>query len=205
MAKNPRASTRHRTPRVGGHDPGRRARSIDAEYSRARRVWSDVQDHLPRFVAAVLDCDALRVIELGSRGGVSTRAWLYALSRTGGHLWTVDLDAAPRISTEEGVWTHVIGDDLSPEVLDVLPDEVDVLFIDTSHVLAQTLRELEVYSPRVRSGGVIFLHDTDLEYPDGCSRDEPFPVRTAIERFTVSHGLTWVEHPGSYGLGEIVV
>ena len=45
---------------------------------------SDIYLHLPRFVEMVELLDASHVIELGTRTGVSTIAWLHALERTGG-------------------------------------------------------------------------------------------------------------------------
>lgn len=196
-------------PRMVRSDPGRgrnrHPSTRERDYLRARRRWSDVKDHLPRFVDAVVSREARVVVELGTRGGVSTAAWLYALAMTGGHLWTVDLSPAPRLSSDEGAWTHVVGDDLDPDVYHALPPVIDVLFIDTSHDYDQTLSELALYVPRVRPGGVVLLHDTDLATPEGVKEQEPYPVRRAIDVFCAATGLDWTEHDGSYGLGEIPV
>ncbi|HMI48900.1 MAG TPA: class I SAM-dependent methyltransferase [Gemmatimonadaceae bacterium] len=164
---------------------------------------TDVQGHLGTFVELVVELDASQVIELGSRSGVSTIAWLYALENRG-HLWAVDVSPAPPIEGCEH-WTFVQGDDCSPGVLAQLPYEVDIVFIDTSHAYEHTLRELELYLPRVRAGGRILLHDTELEYPELIGPSVPFPVKRAIEAFCAQHDLTWTNHEHCNGLGIVEV
>lgn len=163
--------------------------------------WTDVQGHLATFVD--LAEHASKIIELGTRGGVSTVAWLYGLEGHG-HLWSVDIDPPPPMRFDH--WTFIQGDDCSTEVLDQLPDEVDVVFIDTSHHYDHTRRELELYLPRVRSGGRIVLHDTEVEIPDAAPlADPPFPVKRAVTEFCDARGLVWTNYPYSYGLAVIEV
>lgn len=166
---------------------------------------SDISEHLPFFVELVAQLDATRILELGVRHGVSTIGWLHALrTHRGGHLWSVDVrfpdDAAPIREVDAPDWTFVLGCDDDPFTLAALPDEVDVVFIDTAHTLEHTTRELELYGWRVRPGGRILLHDT-AEYAAGPE----MPVRTAIERYVAKRGLTWTDRPFNYGLGVIEV
>jgi hypothetical protein len=58
--------------------------SLTEQYQTVCVTPSDIVDHLPRFVAMVEELDAQHVIELGTRTGVSTIAWLYGLAKTGG-------------------------------------------------------------------------------------------------------------------------
>ena len=164
---------------------------------------SDIYEHLPVFVELVHDVNAKKVIELGTRTGVSTIAWLYALEETGGHLWSVDIDAAPPIGTYPH-WTFVQGDDMDSDVYGQLPYDVDVLFIDTSHDYTHTLRELNLYRWLVRPGGVILLHDTELPHPEGVI-GPPYPVKKAVNEFCAAEGLTWENRPNCWGLGIIEV
>jgi predicted O-methyltransferase YrrM len=165
---------------------------------------SDIYLHLPRMVALVEELDAGHVIELGSRSGVSTVAWLYALERNGGYLHTVDLDDAPQIGTWDH-WRHIKGDDLDPAVLDQF-DTACIVFIDTSHAYRQTCAELEAYLPLVRPGGRIVLHDTELAQPmDAPLRDGVFPVKRAVREFVKRHGLEWDNYPECNGLGIVKV
>lgn len=177
--------------------------SEDFEVRQAR--WSDICEHLPR-LRGEASRPNVTVLELGTRSGNSTAAFLVAAEQNDGHVWSVDIEwaALPEIWYESGHWTFVIGNDLDPVVLENLPDVVDVLFIDTSHHYQQTLDELIAHVPRVSPGGVVLMHDTELDTPAGApASDPPFPVAEAIRKYTGDHGLTveWVT--GCYGLGVI--
>ena len=188
-------------PEVRKATPSRLA----AEYDRVASTPSDIYEHLPVFVDMVKQVNAKKVIELGTRTGVSTIAWLYALEQTGGHLWSVDIDTKPAIG-DYPHWTFIQGDDESDVVLSQLPEKVDILFLDTSHHYEHTLRELRLYKAQVRSGGIIVCHDTELPVPEGAPPTDPvYPVKRAIEKFISETGFRWVNLPNCWGLGIIEV
>lgn len=165
---------------------------------------TDIHEHLPTFVELCVELDARKVIELGVRSGVSTIAWLVGLDKTGGELWSVDMSGAPDIEADR--WTFLRGHDLDPIVLAELPNQADIVFIDTSHHYNDTLRELETYLPRVRPGGRIVLHDTELEVPeDSPAGDPPFPVKAAVQYFCELHDLEWSNATNCWGLATVVV
>ncbi len=176
---------------------------LAAEYARLCATPSDIYQHLPRFVELVRELDAQHVIELGTRSGVSTIAWLYALQCTGGRLTSVDIDERPDIG-DWPHWTFIQADDLAPDLVASL-EPADVVFIDTSHVYEHTLAELNVFRWLVRPGGRIVCHDTQLERPDGAPARPAFPVRTAIEEFCATEGFEWSNNPACWGLGEITI
>jgi cephalosporin hydroxylase len=67
-------------------------------------------------------------------------------------------------------------------VLSQLPEEVDVVFVDTDHRYELTLEEIRTYAPRVRSGGCMVFHDTQEEsFEHHTTEQPPFPVRTAVQ------------------------
>ena len=175
--------------------------SLEEEYDRLCHTPSDIYEHLPRFVQLCRQLQAQHVIELGTRSGVSTIAWLYGLKVTGGRLTSVDIDAKPDLG-DWPHWTFIQGDDLAPEVVASL-DVADIVFIDTSHVYEHTLREFHIYRYLVRPGGVIACHDTQLEHPLDAPRHPRFPGPTAIEEFVSAEGLTWTDDPACNGLGVI--
>jgi predicted O-methyltransferase YrrM len=179
------------------------AQDLAAEYERLCAEPSDIYLHLPRLKMIVESLDAQHVIELGTRSGVSTVAFLHALEQTGGRLTSVDIDQAPEIG-DWAHWTFIRGDDLDPGVLARL-DPADVVFIDTSHLYAHTIRELNVYRWLVKPGGVIVCHDTQLARPEGAPSRPLFPVKTAIEEFCAAEGFQWSEYPDCWGLGVIKV
>lgn len=180
------------------------AQTLKDEYERLCETPSDIYLHLPKFVEAVHTYNAQHVIELGTRTGVSTVAWLYALEQTGGHLTSVDIDSKPPIG-DHPHWLFIQGDDMNPEISSRL-EPADIVFIDTSHHYEHTLRELHTYRWLVKPGGLIMCHDTELPVPEGAPRTDPrFPVKRAIEAFIDETGFDWFNVPECWGLGIIEV
>ncbi len=171
--------------------------SLAAKYDQVCRQQSDIYLHLPRFVELVRETDAKHVIELGTRTGVSTIAWLYALEGKG-KLTSVDLDPKPEIGDYDH-WTFIQGDDLDMGWL----ESAEIVFIDTSHHYDHTVKELEMY--RHLATKRIVCHDTQLRRPEGSPARPLFPVRTAILEFVERHGFDWIEYPDCWGLGVINV
>jgi predicted O-methyltransferase YrrM len=178
------------------------------EYRRRRNgPWTDIQDHLPFLYDTVRAYNSPDVVELGTRSGESTSAFLAALEAGGGgHLYSVDIDE-PQVPAEwftSSLWTFHQGDDLA--LADVLPPQFDVLFIDTSHTYEQTFAELQTFVPRVAVGGVVLLHDTQWLPPSVSLLKPGGPVTEALNVFCAETGLDWenrLSGPGWYGMGII--
>jgi len=167
------------------------------------RTPSDIYEHLPTFVGLVRDRGVEHVIELGTRTGVSTIAWLYGLEGRG-RLTSVDIDPKPDIG-DWAHWTFHQANDLDPALLAQL-DPADIVFIDTSHHYRQTLAELNVYRHLVKPGGLMLLHDTELPVPQGAPRTDPrFPVRRAVEEFCAAEEFKFSIDPRCWGLATIEV
>jgi len=169
---------------------------------------SDIGLHLPYLHQRAKDAKV--ALELGVRNGCSTAALLCGLEDSDGHLWSVDVDPpAPPANgwVDDPRWTFIHGDDMGAEIIEQTPDEIDLLFIDSSHRYTHTLAELQTYGPRVQVGGVILLHDTELEVAPLSVQDEDkgFPVRRAIQDWCRSRFLTPEWREGCYGLGVIEV
>ncbi len=163
------------------------------ELTNRQSQWSDIQGHLGYLYAAACKYDT--IIELGVRYGHSTAALLAGIESTKGHLWSVDNDSTcefPEEWKESPLWTFIFGNDLDPAVYSILPQEIDMLFIDTSHTYLQTLHELCQYAPRVKKGGIIACHDTTDR-----------AVTDALNSYCISEKLSWTCYPHSYGLGVI--
>jgi cephalosporin hydroxylase len=82
-------------------------------------------------------------------------------------------------------------------------EPADIVFLDTSHFYADTVRELNTYRWLVKPGGLLVCHDTMLEIPMGAPHRPRFPVRTAIEEFVAEHGFGWQNVTECWGLGLI--
>ena len=183
----------------------------DAYRDRLSR-WSDIQEYLPFLYEQARSRPGCRVLELGSRKGNSTLAFLAAAQESGGHVWSNDITDVTL--DPEGMrpwrahprWTFTCGDDMDPAVQGLLPAEVDVLFIDTSHEYEHTLAELRAYMPRLAPGGVALFHDTNIMGWPGYQWDRDIPpVQAALNEWCEEARLSWQNMPGSYGMGVIRV
>lgn len=178
--------------------------SLTDEYNRRCREWSDIHEHLPTLLEhalAITRDGGPRILELGTRTGNSTAAFLHALQiRKTGRLLSVDVDTAqvPDDWWDLTYWTFLRGSDQDPLIIEAVQAESpwDILFIDTSHTYDHTLFELECYVPLVRPGGVVLLHDTQV-MNDSCD------VRRALDEYTTERDLTWTEDVRCFGLGTI--
>ena len=199
-------------PLLQAYDPARGAVTVSlrsAFLDRASR-WSDIQEYLPFLHETARSYPGVRVLELGTRTGNSTLAFLAAAGIAGGHVWSCDIADVTRdpggMRPWAGcpLWTFTRGDDMDPAVRAALPAEVDVLFIDSSHLYDHTLAELRAYMPQVAAGGVALFHDVNLA---GWGGDPPLPdvpeVAQALDAWCAEAGLPWENLPGVYGLGVI--
>jgi cephalosporin hydroxylase len=126
------------------------------------------------------------VLELGTRGGVSTHALLAGVERAGGHVWSVDIEDCSQVAAGHPQWTFIRGSSTDAELpgklaMSRLPDAVegiDLLLIDTEHTYEQAAAELALWCPYIKPGGTILMHDP-----------ETFPgVRRAAREFAAKHG-----------------
>ncbi len=125
---------------------------------------SDISHHLPLLSLLIREFDLSRTLELGVRSGVSTLAFVEAADKIGGHVTSVDvepcLEARARVEAAglDGRWTFLQGSDLEMDEVSI-PEPIDLLFVDTTHLYEHTLAELRRFAPRVRPGGWLALHD----------------------------------------------
>lgn len=181
-----------------------RAGDLEPLYEHLLTQDTDIKAHLPRFVDLVHRLDAKTVIELGVRTGVSSIAWITALSKTDGHLWSVDIDPAPPIVATHPRCTFTQGADLDPFLLAQLPEQADIVFVDTDHTYELTVEELGAYRPKVRDGGCIVLHDVAVEtFEHHTTPQPPFPVRQAVEEFATANDLKVDWYDDSHGLAVV--
>lgn len=197
--------------------------SVLEEYRHRLGIWTDIQGHLSFMHETVLEYEFPVVIELGIQAGNSTSALLSAVEQQNGTLYSCDLQSREHLAAEESGgdrrvpaewWEHpdwkvFHGDDLSTEALAWMPQKCDVLFVDSDHSYGHVLSVLHAYMRRVRQGGIALFHDTQYLFD---MSSEPYdkelpgptgPVAQAITDYCATHGLTWDNRPGSYGMGII--
>jgi predicted O-methyltransferase YrrM len=176
--------------------------SIIAEYEARLIDWSDIQGHMPFLRQMAAGYDKPVIIELGVRFGQSTSCFLAGLADNGGELWSVDV-AQPQVPGHWYSlpnWHFLKTDGRGIDAQQWLPAKCDILFIDTDHTVEGTLTELRLHVQRVRGGGVVLMHDTEL--PSDTEPDR-FYVTEALNTYCQETGLTWENRPGYYGLGVI--
>lgn len=192
-------------------DGGKIVSTLRDAYADHLARWSDIQEYMPFLHEQAAARESPVILELGARRANSTLAFLAATEK-GGHVWSSDIDNI--LKYPDGIrpwrntphWTFVCGDDMNPVVQEVLPQEVDILFIDTSHEYEHTLEECRAYVPRVRSGGVALFHDTHLKgWPGYSWPHDRAPVWMALDDYCAESGLKWADMEGSYGLGYIEI
>jgi hypothetical protein len=121
-------------------------------------------------------------------------ALLAGLEERGGTLWSVDVDpASADVFPNHPQWRFVLADSRDADALSDagLPDELDVLFVDTLHTYEQVRDELAIWGDRVVDDGVIMFHDTDT-YP---------VIRKAISEWCKPRHVPFEFIGGSSGLG----
>ncbi|MFO7534533.1 MAG: class I SAM-dependent methyltransferase [Kiritimatiellia bacterium] len=132
---------------------------------------SDISDHLSTLFFLTLMQQPRLIVELGTRGGESTRALLAAASVVNARMLSLDINECGGIElTHRDRWSFVKCDDVTFGLTGLdewcrqegLEPKVDVLFIDTSHKYEHTKRELAAWMPRLSEGGLVMLHDTNM-------------------------------------------
>ena len=165
----------------------------EARCASKERAQADIVGHLPFLYETACSYDGVQVIELGVRRGNSTSAFLAAVHKKHGHLWSVDVQRSVRNLVPQwwhdlDYWTLHTGRSLGARALQKAPRECDVLFLDASHT--ETYEELQAYAPRVRPGGMVLAHDTDNPLFDG-------EVSRAMDHYFGE----WENRTGCEGLG----
>ncbi len=130
---------------------------------------SDISDHLETLYIQTVLARPRLVVELGVRGAESTRTLLRAAEHAEADLISVDVKPADTQMAGNSRWRFVQEDSVSFGALFTqyacekgLPDRVDVLFLDTSHLFDDTVVELRTWLPLMRAAGVVLLHDTRM-------------------------------------------
>jgi predicted O-methyltransferase YrrM len=132
---------------------------------------SDINEHLNFLYLLLYAIRPTDILELGTRGGESTKVLERYCSEVNivGH--SFDLSPQPEWLARSNHWKHYEGDDItlgknlamSGKWLDGSPfNKLDFIFLDTSHEFLHTAEELKVFIPLLKRGGAFCLHDTNL-------------------------------------------
>lgn len=144
---------------------------------------------------------AQKIVELGVETGISTMALLAAAQENDGELISIEIN--PDCEEASGCkgrerWRFVCGDSRDKGLPAKLSNgPIDFLFVDTSHIAADTIQELVIWLSRLRNGGMAVFHDVKT-YAEG--------VLVPIKRFLEESKGQWHywDYPESVnGLGVL--
>ena len=131
-------------------------------------AWSDISDHLETIYSESLACSPKLIVELGTRGGESTRCLQAAAEKNAAALISVDLDNCSTVSKYQN-WHFIQQDDIVFASMFEdwctqrgLVPSIDVLLVDTSHEYGHTVKEIESWFPWLSPTCRVMFHDTNM-------------------------------------------
>src|SRR5712671_3556504 len=134
---------------------------------------SDISDHLPTIFSEIVAAFPKLIVELGTRGGESTKTILAAAKHSDATVLSIDINdcSGVEIATDfKFSWHFVQADDIIFEndafqkwcITHALEPRIDVLFIDTSHLYEHTRAEIPAWFPHLSARATVIFHDTNL-------------------------------------------
>jgi len=132
---------------------------------------SDISDHLGSIFFFALGAKPKLIVELGTRGGESTRSLLAVAFLSKAVLLSIDIVDCECIDLPfRENWHFVQADDIEfggSRFIDWcrhhhIEPIIDVILIDTSHEYEHTKNEIETWSKYLSEKGVMIFHDTNM-------------------------------------------
>jgi len=142
-----------------------------------------------------------KIVELGTFGG---RSALVLAAPGTSRIWTIDSNTlvdhehyrqsgTSRIEIAISSWMKVgVMNRIIPitayveHAVDLVPDEIDLLFIDAGHTYQEVLDNLRAYCPKLKLDGKLLLHDFSIE-------EEQWGVREAFGDFCrEANEFSWI-------------
>ncbi len=132
------------------------------------KLDTDISDHLPFLFATAIRQRPRLMVELGVRGGESTFVLERVAKLCGSPLVSVDIDDCRTVTDWSG-WRFVQSDDVAfagrfkeyCQTEGLPTSQIDLLFLDTSHLYDHTVQELAAWMPLLSESGCLVLHDTN--------------------------------------------
>jgi predicted O-methyltransferase YrrM len=162
-----------------------------AEESKASIQKEDLKILLP----IIAKIQPKNILEIGMHQGYSMEVWRKAFNPE--HLVGLEISVPTQESyTEEGfLWNT---DSHKPTPIGI--NNIDFLFIDGDHSEAGVRQDFEMYSPLVRKGGIIVLHDVVYTSTD---ENAPVMVKPLWEELKLKYPYVEIKTANSTGMGVI--
>lgn len=132
---------------------------------------SDISDHLGSLFFHVACNQPKLIVELGTRGGESTKVLVQAAEMFDAQVLSIDINDCSNVQIPDSPrWHFVQSDDIifgqsrfTQWCTDHgLPALADVIFIDTSHLYEHTRQEIATWIPYLAPQGAMMFHDTNM-------------------------------------------
>ena len=127
-----------------------------------------ISDHLPLIYIEGLKIKPSLIVELGVRGGESTFVFEKIARKCDSYLISNDIEEID-FTIEHDKWFFVRMDDIQFSENfkkftneNAIPNEIDLLFIDTSHLYEHTKEEIGTWFRHLSKKGTVIFHDTNL-------------------------------------------
>jgi cephalosporin hydroxylase len=135
---------------------------------RAEQNPSDISDHLVSLFVESFTARPKLIVELGVRGGESTFVLERVASLLKAKLISVDIEPCSKVCQYPG-WMFVQKDDVqfarefeSYCAGKNITPEIDLLFIDSSHLYEHSVEEIRSWFPLLGQRAKVIFHDTNM-------------------------------------------
>ena len=107
----------------------------------------------------IKDIRDIKILELGVQKGRSTLRFLEICNKNNGNLYSVDIDDCSKVS-DNSKWKFIqTRDDNFEYIKSIIPQELDVIFIDTLHEAKHVKKLIYYYYNFLKVGGYMFIDD----------------------------------------------
>ena len=137
---------------------------------RAAAAPTDIGDHLPTIFAEAVAARPGLIVELGVRGGETRFVFEKVAQLSGSALISVDIDDCSGVCSASPRWHFVQRDDVQFAAefpawchSRSIDPQIDVLFIDTTHLYEHTISEIKAWFPLLAPKCKVIFHDTNMK------------------------------------------
>lgn len=146
--------------------------NIDSRLEQQKSYGRAMQSYVLMLYEFVLEYKPKKMLEIGVQNGQSTKTILMAMNRNGmGQLTSIDHKRRQDILDAEypdlkKYWNFIVGSSHCPSTLQAAKNSLadgelyDMAFIDGDHKYLGVKQDWDEYTPLVKPGGIIMLHDT---------------------------------------------
>lgn len=135
--------------------------SIFSLFNEEWRSYIEMPNNYYKLLSFIVDQLKPKIIvELGAYTGASTVALLSSMEKDS-HIYSIDkIDDWRFVDKSDPRLSLLVGNSI--ELVDLVPNNIDIIFIDTDHTKDQITKEWEVYRHKISPNGVVILDDIHL-------------------------------------------